>query len=287
MNITLDEVSEYLEQFHKYSGYGMCLCPFHEDNNPSCLVTDKGYKCKSCGARGSLEKLYSEVSGRIVVKEKTYNQSAFIWRNWEEKFGSIQNIAKIAHKSLINNPNDGEYLFSRKLGDYIKAGMMGYLDGYYTFPIKDEYDEIQGIVARASPTIQTKNVRYSVSKNCGLKLYVPSWRKALKNDYLFVCYGTLDTWTLYGCGYAGVTGISGQELSAENLNRFRKPMYIIPDKGEEKSAIELQSCLGWRGMTLYLDFPEGCKDLQDIHMKFGLDTVSRLIEKAKEKYVYE
>ena len=164
--------------------------------------------------------------------------------------------------------------------------MFGYLDGFYTFPIKNQYDEIQGIVARASPTIQTKNNRYTVSKDCPEKLYVPNWRNVLKAEEIYVCYGTLDVWTLHMAGYDGVTGISGQELSAANLDRFRKRMYIIPDKGEEKSAIELQSRLGWRACPLYLNYPEGTKDLNGIQMKYSLDTMSHLIEQAKEKYNY-
>jgi len=284
--LTLDDVSEYLEQPHRYSHYYMAICIFHDDKTPSMRVWDTGYKCMSCGAHGSLAKLHQQISGRVVIRERVYNQSALIWKRWEERFGSIQNIAKFAHRSLLENPLDGNYLILRQIDSQIKNGMFGFLDGYYLFPIKNEYDEIQGIVARASPTIQTKNNRYTVSKGCPMKLYVPSWRKVLKEAELYVTYGTIDVWTLHLAGYTGVTGISGQELSAENLDRFRKRMYIIPDKGEEKSAIELQAKLNWRGCPLLLNFPEGTKDLNDIQRKYGLDTVSHLIEEAKEKYNY-
>jgi len=276
MTLTLDDVAEYLEQWHKYDHYGMAICVWHSDSNPSLRVTEHGYKCMSCGAHGSLEKLYKEISGRVIIREKVYNQSAFIWRKWEERFGSIQNIAKVAHRSLLENPLDGNYLILRQIDSQIKNGMFGYLDGYYTFPIKNQYEEIQGIVARASPTIQTKNNRYTVSKDCLEKLYVPNWRNVLKAEEIYVCYGIIDSWTLHACGYAGVTGISGQELSAVNLDRFRKRIYIIPDRNEEKSAIELQSRLGWRGCPLYLNYPSDCKDLNDLQRKYGLDTVSKL-----------
>lgn len=288
MNLTLDDVAEYLEEFHRYSGYGMCLCIFHDDHSPSLLVTDNGYKCKSCGEKGSLAKLYEKVSGRIVIREKTkYNPAQSIWYKWAEKFGSIQNTAKIAHQELLHNPSLGHYLKQRKIDSQIKNGKIGYLDGFYTFPIKDEYEEIQGLVARASPTIQTKELRYTVSPNCPVKLYVPSWRKAFTDEYLYVSFGTLDAWTLFMSGYAGLTGISGQELNARNLDRFRKPMFVIPDKKEERAAIELQSSLGWRANPLYLDFPDGCKDINDIHMNYGIEKVIELIEKSKEKYKYD
>jgi len=241
----------------------------------------------SCGAKGSLEKLYEKVSGRVVAREKNpYNPAQKIWHTWFEKYGSVQAIAKLAHLELVNNPERGHYLKQRLIDSQIKVGKIGFLGGFYTFPVRDEYDVVQGIVARASPTIQTKTLRYTVSPNCPQKLYVPVWRKVLKDEYLYLCYGTLDAWTLVMAGYAGITGISGQELNYHNVDRFRKPMFIIPDLGEEKNALELQTKLGWRGMSLFLDFPDGCKDLQDIHMKFGIEKVIELIEKAKEKYNY-
>lgn len=289
MKLCLDDVAEYLDGFHRYSGYGMARCVFHSpDNHPSMLVTDNGYKCQSCGEKGSLNKLYQMVSGRVIIQEKAkYNPAQRIWYRWAEKFGSVQNTAKEAHQELVHNPQLAHYLVQRKIDSQIKLGKIGYLDGFYTFPVRDEYEEIQGLVARASPTIQTKELRYTVSPNCPIKLYVPNWRKVLKDEYLYVSFGTLDAWTLVMAGYAGLTGISGQELNAHNLDRFRKRMYIIPDKGEEKNAIELSGMLGWRGFPLILKWPDGCKDLNDIHMKFGIEKVIELIEKAKEKYNYD
>lgn len=286
-NLTLDEVGEYLDQWHRYTHYGMALCPYHDDKNPSLRVSEHRYKCLSCGASGSLEKLYQHVSGRVVARERTYNQAAFVWKKWEERFGSIQAIAKIAHQELLNDPNLGSYLVKRGIDSHINTGKFGFLDGYYTFPVINEYNEIHGVVVRASPTIQTKNNRYSVSYGCHTKLYIPSWKNVLKAEDLYVCYGTIDAWSLHMAGYAGITGISGQELSAENLDRFRKRIFIIPDKGEEKSALYLQARLGWRACPLFLDWPDGTKDINGVHTLYSLDTVSKLIEKAKEKYNYD
>ena len=108
-----------------------------------------------------------------------------------------------------------------------------------------------------------------------------------KDEYLYLCYGTLDAWTLVMAGYAGVTGISGQELNFHNLDRFRKPMYIIPDRGEEKNALALQTKLDWRGMLLLLEYPPDTKYLNGIQMKYGLEKVNEIIEKAKRRYEYD
>ena len=288
MNLTLDDVKDYLDGYKQYSGYGMCLCPFHDDHSPSLMVSDRGYKCKSCGAKGSLSYLYQKVSGRIIQpKKKSYSRATRIWDEWGDRFGSIKNIADIAHGELTRCQELGNYLWNRKFGvDMVVMGHIGYLDGFYTFPVKDEYGQIQGMVLRASPTIQTADTRYSVSPNCPVKLYVPSWKAIRHATEIYVCYGTLDAWSLTMAGYPAVTGISGQELNWENLNRFQLPMWGIPDYGEERSMMLLQSELGWRLKMLRLDYPDGCKDIQDIHKNFGIETLKTLIEEKKKEQTY-
>ena len=286
MLVTLDEVGEYLQQFKKYGTYAMCLCEFHDDNSPSLQVTNNGYYCKSCGAKGTLLKLYNKVSNQpIQIKEKVYNPSAWIWRKWEDKFGDLKSICKIAHINLVQNKFDG-YLKERGLDTVsIQMGKIGYLDGYFLFPIMDEFGDIQGATARASKSIQTKNNRYTTSYNCPIKLYVPSWSRVLEAEEIYLCYGIFDAWSLYLAGYASITGISGQDLNAKNLARFRKPIYIIPDKKEERAGLHLQSELDWRGKLLLLPYTN-FKDLNDLHKNDGLSTLQTLIEKAKGKYTY-
>lgn len=285
--ISLEDVADYLEDYHQYNNYGMARCVSHDDHNPSMRVGEWGYKCMSCGAKGSLVHLYELVSGKVVIREKKqWNPSALIWDKWKDRFGSIPQIAKIAHENLKQNPDLGNYLQVRKIDSQIKKLYLGYLDGYYTFPIRNEYEETQGMVLRASPTIQTKSNRYSVSKNCPVKLYVPSWGEVLKSDDLYIPFGTIDSITLSMCGYPSLTGISGQELNSDNLERFRKCLWIIPDKGEERKSLELQTRCGWRMQVLFLDWPEGCKDVSDIYMKYGKEQLIELIQCQKEKYQY-
>lgn len=286
MKITLDDVSDYLEQFHRYSDYGMACCPFHNDRSPSLLVSLNGYHCKSCGARGSLVKLYNHISGRPVQEtKKVYNPSAFIWDRWIDKYGSLLDACRVAHVQLSDRPELGEYLYKRGLTPYqITMGALGYLESYYIFPIKDSNGYIQGAVARASPTIQTKDNRYSVSKNCPVKIYVPDWQSVLDAKEIYVCFGTLDAWSLHMAGYPSITGIAGQQFQTELLDQFRKRIYIVADKEEEKSAVHLQRGLGWRGRRLDIDWLDGTKDINNIHTKFGLDKVKEVIEYSKEKY---
>lgn len=286
MRIQISDLEDYLEGFHQYDGYAMSCCVFHDDSNPSMVITPSSYICKSCGAHGSIEKLYAHASGRPVqVTKKEYNPSAFIWDRWLEQYNEIWRVCNVAHNQLVERPELGEYLYKRGLTiRQIEQGRLGFLGGYYIFPIRDQDNKIQGAVARASPTIQTKNNRFSATKNCPIKIYTPDWLTLCTNDEICVCFGTLDSWSLFMAGFPALTGISGQQFSAEHLDQFRKIIYIIPDKNEEKSALHLQRGLGWRGRRLDIDFPDGCKDINDIHVKFGLDKVKQLVEEAKRKY---
>jgi hypothetical protein len=286
MKISLDEVSEHLDGYHQYANYGMALCPFHNDNNPSLMVWDRGFKCLSCGEHGSLNFLYEKVSGRIVIKEKVYNPSAKIWDKWLGIFYSIPNIAKVAHNNLLNTPDLAHYLITRKIDSQIRNGMFGYLDGWYTFPVRDEFGQVQGIVARASPTIQTVNVRYSVSPTCPIKLYIPDW-KAIKNaEEIYVVFGTLDAWSMTMAGYPCVTGLSGQGLNSEHLT-MRKKHWILPDWGEWQSGLNLQYDMGWRATNIMLDYPDGCKDLNEVHIKYGIDKILELIKNVRRCNPYQ
>lgn len=288
MKITLDDLEDYMEGFHPYNdrAYAMAVCPFHDDHSPSLQIGQNRYYCKTCGASGNLEYLYNKVSGRPVQpQKKVYNPSAFIWNRWLEKFDTVHNVCFQAHSRLKQKPNLGEYLEKRGLTKtQIFQGYLGYMESYYIFPIRDMDGKIQGAVARASPTIQTKNNRYSASKNCPIKLYIPSWEAVNNSNEIYVCYGTLDAWSLLMAGYPAITGISGQEFRAEHLDQFRKRIYIVADKREEKSAIHLQRGLGWRGWRLDIQWLDGTKDINDIHVKYGLDTVKEKIEEAKRKY---
>lgn len=39
---------------HYSKGYAYCCCPFHNDTNPSLLITKDFYSCGSCGAKGNI-----------------------------------------------------------------------------------------------------------------------------------------------------------------------------------------------------------------------------------------
>jgi hypothetical protein len=57
---------------------------------------------------------------------------------------------------------------------------------------------------------------------------------------------------------------TGKRLNPQALDNIRKRIIIIPDNGEEKEAQVIASKLGWRGHVLRLQYPVGCKDINDL-----------------------
>ncbi|GHU98488.1 hypothetical protein FACS189483_06570 [Spirochaetia bacterium] len=48
---------------------GTILCPFHEDNSPSCVVYDDHFHCFACGAHGDIYDMAAELRGVPCDKE--------------------------------------------------------------------------------------------------------------------------------------------------------------------------------------------------------------------------
>ena len=57
-------------------------------------------------------------------------------------------------------------------------------------------------------------------------------------------------------------------------------MLFIPDKGEEKEANRIASQLDWRGKVLKVEYPDDCKDINDVHVKHP-----KLLEEMKKKWI--
>ena len=95
-------------------------------------------------------------------------------------------------------------------------------------------------------------------------MYVPDWQLLESSRFIIVVFGMLDALTVNKLRYPVVTSTAGADtFQASWLNQYRKPIYIVPDKGEERTAMELAGKLGWRGNVFNMDFPKGCKDCND------------------------
>ena len=68
-----ERVLSLLPQARRYQHYAVGLCPFHADQHPSLLVTEKRFKCLACGRRGSLRTLLAALNpADRFLSEKLY-----------------------------------------------------------------------------------------------------------------------------------------------------------------------------------------------------------------------
>lgn len=240
-------------------------CPFHHDASPSLLVYRDGwFHCLAagCGRSGRWQLLWDKLKGR-PISIRTENRVHYHTPASLNGFESREQQAYQAHLFLERWPSFQWYLEMRGLVDAIEIHELGYQAGWYTIPVWDADGVFQTVVFRAAPHVQeATGYRYW----CGHKPvpYIPDHRLVQQSEYLVVVYGMLDALTLDKLRLPVVTSTAGADtFKAEWLDEYRRPIYVVPDAGEEKTALRLAQALGIRGRVIYLDYPKGLKDTND------------------------
>lgn len=261
-SITFDAIRELLPGARSYSNYVSGLCPFHDDKKPSLLVYRDGYfTCLGCGVFGNYEKLYRKLKGhdfsRAIAPEKEFSAPRLPTDLREQ-----ENLVEMAHDSLLQFEQLRWYLENRGVTGRIEACRLGWYRGWYTIPIYSHYGEYQGVVLRAGGEIQkVSGLRFIQPHGQKPLMYCPDWVLLERAPAIALVFGMFDALVLSDMRFAVVTPIGGQlHFNPEWLAPFRKPVVIIPDKGEEESANKLANKLGWRSKVLRLQYPENIKD---------------------------
>ena len=96
-------------------------------------------------------------------------------------------------------------------------------------------------------------------------LYMPHQERVLLSSNVVVVFGMMDALTLMKLKLPVVTTTGGSNsFDPAWLNRFRKPITIVPDaSGDDKASFDLAARLGWRGKILRLSYDEQVKDPAD------------------------
>jgi hypothetical protein len=270
-----DELLELLPNAKLYERYILSCCPFHDDVHPSFLVYPDKYKCLSCGRYGDTSKLLELLDHSHVYPKKDYEYS---WNNPFTKWlrdHSLYNIMNVAYK---NSPV--KYLEDRGISKEVQNTLkIGILENWVLFPIENINGSLIGAIARRGESNKSSS-RYVLphGQNPDL-LYVPSWKRCILQDTIYLTYGILDAVTLYATGFASMSTTTGKRISPSAFDNIRKSIVIVPDFGEEKEAMKLASKLGWRGKVMRLDYPENCKDINDIiwYKKMNLEQLKEII----------
>jgi hypothetical protein len=261
--LTFDTLIGGLQNVHTFDRYASAKCPFHQDGSPSLLVFKDGYfKCLGCNRHGNWKMLWNKVHGQAVTIHPE-TRTIFQAPRQLEEYQTLEHLCYQAHMDLLKFTSWQWYLEMRGLGDSVEIAEIGYHRGWYTVPVKDRDGNFKTAVFRSAPHVQeVTGTRYWC--NHAPEMFVPDWRLLDNAKYVVVVYGIFDALTLNKLRQPVVTGTAGKgSFCPEWLDNFRKPIYIIPDKGEEETACKLAAKLGWRGNVVRLDFPKGCKDTND------------------------
>jgi hypothetical protein len=244
--------------------YIVAPCPFHNDNSPSLLIFPDGYfhcLAASCSVSGTFKMLWNKLAGQPLFihpeRRISYNAPEAI-----KDFETREELAYQAHLHLTKYSR-GYYLESRGLADAIEIHELGYWRGWYTFPVWNRDLSFHNVIFRTSPPVQfaLNGTRYWADFKP--TLYVPDWNLIRKADYIVVVFGILDALTLNKFRYPVVTPTHGHTFDVGWLADYRKPIYVIPDKGEERKVLQMIGDLGWRGKMTTMEFPDGMKDAND------------------------
>lgn len=261
----------------EYGHYFACLCVFHDDSSPSMFVYEDGtFRCAACRKSGTHAFLAKKLSMQASVTRSQPSRILPQWRKWEDQYGDLEGIARAAHESLKRDPK--KWFKERKLDECIKAGTLGFLDGWATFPVRNRVEELVDIVVRAiRGKGDTRYVVSPISSDSSRPLYVPNWKRVLEARTVYVVFGMIDAWALESLGLPVVTGITGKAVPVDRLRELNKRFIFLPDRGEENDAHKIANAFGMGARVKSLIFPDDTKDPDEIRRKFGNTYLLNLI----------
>ena len=270
-SVDFSDISEALDGVHRYGSYLSALCPFHDDTRPSFFVYSDRYRCLSCGATGETSKLLyrlGKVARPAFVSTQAQGSADNPFTRWSKE-RSLSQTLRLGWQTINQNPDLGRYIVKeRGIQEPYRSKLgIGYMEDWYTIPIRSRTGRIVSAVARKGRSNTSLNKYVIPNGTDPHLLYVPNWSNVARARYLILCFGILDAIVLAICGQPAASTLTGKNLSKAALASFRVPILIIPDQREEADGLKLASTLGWRGSLVRVDWPEGCKDINDIWVR--------------------
>ncbi len=281
-----ERVLSLLPQARRYQHYAIGLCPFHADQHPSLLVTEKWFKCLACGRRGSLRTLLAALNPADprLTKPIARAKSRNIFPLWENK-AALESMLADAHTRLVQSESLRAWLKRRGIEQMLIRAELGWCRNWFTIPFRDRDGQLLGAAARAGTEL-SKRVPNKMTTPCGQPplLYVPDWVLWVTAPAVYITFGLIDAISLVQLGYAAASPSAGQNSTNPRwLDDVQKPIYVVPDKGELSAAIKLATALGYRGRVLELEYPEGLKDPNDYLQVGQSELLKKHLEEAKQR----
>ena len=300
----VDIISEKIKLAKKGVNF-VGLCPFHNEKTPSFTISEKtdSYKCFGCGKSGDIFTFVMETENKsfiqaVEILAKKANVD-FTFTNKKEYIKPLPRLEKLNKKMLSWFENDRKISNDTLLRMKITEGKEWMPKHEREVPVicfnyfKNE--ELTHIKFRAPKFINPdgkEEKSFKSSKDSELIFYNID---AIKDvDTAIICEGEIDCLTMVECGiYNSVSVPNGATTGANQRLEYldncfeyftAKSKVILAvdnDFAGTKLKEELIRRLG-KDKCYTIEYPDGCKDANDVLVKFGKDAVKELIANAKE-----
>ena len=283
-NITLEMIQELDPNAElRGSGYLHMCCPWHDDAQASLLVyADGWYHCLGeCLTSGPISRLYAELSATGSTKQGTKDIPKGRPPTIPSDPGDQIRFVSNAHQTILRNNSFRWYIAQRGLEGRIEPCELGWHQGWLVLPVHSPHHDIDGIIMRSGPQAEKlTGLRFTQPMGQRAMMYCPDWSLLSKAEQcIYVVFGMMDALTLSELRLPVVTTTGGaKSFKPEWLEKYRLPIIVVPDKGEEAQAYRLAKGLNWRGKVKALAYPTGYKDPNDyIKNGRGVDLVKELV----------
>jgi twinkle protein len=268
------------------------LCPFHNEKTPSFTVSEaKGiYKCFGCGKNGDAIQFLTDHSGlnyiqaikfiaekyNIPIEEDTKNYEPPVQRLETLKPDTIKYFETrgISNNTLIRFGITECIEWMPKPQSEIRAICFNYYKDSKLVNIK----------------FRAKDKDFKLNKNSELIFY--NLDSLQDETTAIIVEGEIDCLSMYEAGFYNVVsvpngaGTGSQQLKyLDNCWQYfedKEKIIIFTDNDDPGKLLkdELARRLG-KDRCMYVDYPEGCKDANDILLKHGKAMLTSMIEQAR------
>lgn len=295
----IDYRSFYQRHIPKFEANGktevQCLCPFHDDKEPSLSVNlEKGvFKCFGCGEQGGAVKFIQLRYGldKKSALEKIKEEEGIKPETRSTKSETVKKPSHLTldqvtlvHNQLLKNDTvlktfQDKYGLNRQT---IEKYLIGYQNGHYVIPMEVE------------PSKWTiKEHKGSQSKGAKVSLYPPG---VIKEGLLYVIIteGEFKALLLNQLGFPAVSGTGGagtwrREWNSLFANHHVVVAYDADEPGREGAAKVAEYFKGTAKSVKVIQWPSymDSKDKKDVTdffltLKRSKEDFQRLIDSAKE-----
>lgn len=286
-------ISGYIELKLK-SGNHVGLCPFHKEKTPSFTVSNaKGFKCFGCGKSGDaiafvMEHLNLNYIQAIKLIAEKYNIPIQETLSQQQKYDKPQpRLEKL-------NPDTIKYFETRGISNntLLRFGITEAVEwmpkaGQDVRVICFNYFKDEQLV---NIKFRAKNKDFKLLKGAELIFYNLD---SIKDEHeVIIVEGEVDCLTMYECGFYNVVsvpngaGTGQQQLKyLDNCWKFfedKTKIILFTDNDDPGRSLqaELARRLG-KDRCYKVEYPEDCKDANEVLLKHGIAMISSIIEQAK------